>query len=720
MSQHCLRASAWLGLGVSLFASQPAVPTTGLVVDTSSRNSVLAFWNTYYKASEGSEAVMGWDGNYQACNPGTNSLDHTLKVERRINFYRALAGLDASTLTNTGSTVVIGAGNRYKPSASVTKQAAAQQAALMFSWADQLSHDPSPGSPFACWTTSAWNGAHHSNLAIGFTGPEAIDAYMRENDPVTLSSWNDEVGHRRWILKHGATDFASGDVPGYLSQLRPANALYVVQSTSEQGDPPPRFTAWPSEGYFPDALMASHWSLSHPDADFSGASVTMTDGAGSIVVTSIVDRTTTGIGDPTIVWSVPAGVAAVSVAQDTTYQVVVSGIVVGGQTVSHSYQVTVFDPDVLTDSMALLGTTTPPLEGASYFFEPVEAASSHTVLASESEVVNWVAGAEDGSSDYIVDETDGGYALRSSSPYVQSGSKSFRLRLQSPSAGERQSFVIDREVIPGPGATVSYYRRRGYMASGELFELQVSTDGNVWTTIDSTYGRSSGADSSFSLRTASLTPGQPVRVRAVLSWVSGVIYDPSFSSTGIFLDGISFSNCEWSTSVVEVEADQVAGMVRIDTETLGAPPAQGSSLTLRLKSNLGGVGYVSPTPLTVIFGGVVTGFDDWTAANYPNLIGGFEDDPDGDGLASGLEYAFGLNPMVTSLLPQNLSLEPGSVALSTPLDFQRVGVVYQIEYSDDLATWNLGAAPVLSNGSLIGSAPRMGDRAFVRWRAVEP
>ena len=714
-----LATSALLGV---VEANQLPAPTTGLEVDTSSRTAVLAFWNAYYKSSEGSEAVMAWNGSHGICSPGSNSLAYTEKVERRINFYRALAGLDANTVTNSGAAVVIGSSDPHKPSPSVTKQAACQQAALMFSWADQVNHNPPNAAPFYCWSSSTWNAANHSNLAIGFCGPEAIDAYMRENDPLTLSSWNTQVGHRRWILKHGATDFASGDVPGNGVQFRDTNVMYVVQAGSELIDVPARFVAWPSAGYFPDALMASQWSLSHPGASFSSATVSMTDGNGSPVSTSIIDRTTTNLADPAIVWSVPASVATVGVTQDTSYHVTVAGIQVDGSTVSHSYVVTVFDPDVLTEPLALQGTPTPPVEGANYFFEAVAGASSHKVLASESQTVDWTAGAEDGASDFIIDQTEAGYALRTSTPYVHQGSKAFRLRLPAPGPAANESFIIDREVIPGPGASISYRRKRGYMAPGELFELQISNDGSSWTTIDSISGSISGnVDPSFTLHTKSLTPGVAIRVRAVLRWLDGGIYAPSDNRTGIFLDSISFNNCEWASSTIEIPADSGTGLARVDASTLGGTPSAGSTLRLRLSADLGGVSYLSTSPLTVTFGGTVEGFSDWAVVNYPMLTGGFDGDPDGDGIPSGVEYAFGLNPVVRSSFQRTINLGAGGLSISTPLDFQRAGVVYELERSSDLSSWTtLGTTVTHSNGQLIGSTAATSSKGFVRWKVVEP
>ncbi|MGB1129496.1 MAG: hypothetical protein ACPG4K_05560, partial [Haloferula sp.] len=180
-------------------------------------------------------------------------------------------------------------------------------------------------------------------------------------------------------------------------------------------------------------------------------------------------------------------------------------------------------------------------------------------------------------------------------------------------------------------------------------------------------------------------------------------------------------NCEWATSTVEIAADEVAGIARVDPASLGETPAPGSSLTLRLSSEIGGVDYVSTSPLEVTFGGSIDGFSDWALVNYPNLTGGFDGDHDGDGIPSGVEYAFGLSPIDPSVLPRTLSLGGGSLELSSPLDYQRTGVSYQLESSTDLSSWSTaGSAVNWADGELRGTAPPQGGRGFVRWKVVEP
>lgn len=704
------------------------IASTGLTVDATQRASVVAFWNRYFGASEGALEIMDWDGAYGSCNAGTNSLEFIEAVERRVNFYRALAGISGDMVMNSGAPVVIlpsDPANR-RPSPATTKAAAAQAAAMMFSWADvysssPLSHDPPDSQPpYYCWSTAAWNAAKYGNLAVGLCGPEAIDAYMRENDPTTLSIWSSGVGHRRWILKQGVSDFATGDVPGNGTN-RPSNVLYVFPASSEMVAVTPKFVGWPSAGFFPDALMAKQWSLSHPDADFSSATVSMTDAGGAPVVTTLVDRTTLGLGDPAIVWSVPDLVAQTSVGADTTYQVTVSGIELDGQTVSHSYSVTVIDPDVIPDGLDLTGTPTPPLSGANYLFEAVEGAESHSILASVSEVVDWTPGAEDGDGVEYTDGTSTAYELRSANGHIRTGSKAFRLVFPSASEYGEQSFTIDREVTAGPGGELRYYRRRGYVTSSMVTEVLISSDGQSWTVVDTVPGTSS--DGSFGLRTVSLPEGVPLKVRFRMRYTPGAnIYTASQSSlTGAFIDDVSFSNCEWTIAQTEVVGSGSEEFIRVDAAGLDPSPGAGDSVSLRLQATIGGRGYTTPTPLAVTFVVGTGDFGEWVSAEFPQVTGGFEDDHDGDGLSNGLEYAFGLSPVGRSQLPQTFSLNGPNLQLSTPLQQVRGDVLYEMQVSDDLSGWSAAGVSVQhSGGQLIGTAAAPSGKGFARWRVTQP
>ncbi|RYD26017.1 MAG: hypothetical protein EOP87_23425, partial [Verrucomicrobiaceae bacterium] len=179
-------------------------PTRGFEVDTSNRNSVVSFYQKVYRASEGYRDRMSWTGNYTslaAGAEGTTSAVFVGDVERRLNYFRALCGVPANVRVNSGSVVTILAADAWQPDPSTTKAAAAQRSALMIARTypntSGLNHNPPQTN--VGWTTAAWNANKNGNLSLGFFGPGAVDAYVKENVTGT-SSWNVDVGHRRWLM----------------------------------------------------------------------------------------------------------------------------------------------------------------------------------------------------------------------------------------------------------------------------------------------------------------------------------------------------------------------------------------------------------------------------------------------------------------------------------------------------------------------------------------
>ena len=352
-------------------AADEPVPTRGFEVDTSDRNEVIAFYQSIYRASEGYRDRMAWTGNYTSTGAGaegTTSAAFIGDVERRLNYFRALAGVPADVRVNTGFTVNIQPGDAHVPDASTTKAAAAQRSALMIARTypntGGLSHNPPQGN--TAWTAAAWNANKNGNLALGFYGPGAVDAYVLEN-VVGISSWNIDVGHRRWLMCHWSTDFATGDTPGSFSgsTIRPSsNAMYVVPRQADVNfDVDPLFHSYPAAGYFPAGHNSPFWSLSYPKADFSTATVTLRDAAMNVLPVTVVSRRT-GYGDNSIVWQVPAAASIFSVTADTTFHVTVSGIQGEGVPAQHTYQVTLIDPERLNQTALVTGESSPLATGS--------------------------------------------------------------------------------------------------------------------------------------------------------------------------------------------------------------------------------------------------------------------------------------------------------------------------------------------------------------------
>ena len=294
--------------------SRPA--EIGPWVDTQNRQEVVSYYLNAYLSSEGVDS--GWVGNVGNCVAGNTTAAFKEAILRRLNYFRAMAGVPALTglLADYNSK--------------------AQAAALMMSAEGALSHSPDPG--WACYTAAGSEGAGSSNLYLGVYGPSAISGYI--NDP---GGGNYFVGHRRWILYPQSKNLGTGDIspsPGN----SPANALWVFD-TANMWEPRPdtreAYVAWPPPGYVPYQVIYSRWSFAYDDADFSGATITMSKNGSPLSLT--VNTVVNGYGENTLVWE-PNDNFFSAPSADVTYQVAVNNVMVNGTSQNFSYTVTMIDP----------------------------------------------------------------------------------------------------------------------------------------------------------------------------------------------------------------------------------------------------------------------------------------------------------------------------------------------------------------------------------------
>jgi len=268
------------------------------------------------------EVASQWNGDVDTGNAGTLGADYLNAIVARINAYRWMAGLPGGVTANIAA-----------------QNFNAQQAALMMSANNQLSH--TPPSSWVDYTTAGADGASHSNLALGASGTDAIDLYM-----VDTGSNNTAVGHRRWLLYPPTQTMGVGDIPVSFSFFDPngpypANAVYVIQP---QAAPSPSVTtvAWPPAGFVPAPLMPARWSLQTTlNADFSHATVSVTQNGVPQQVEIL--STAGGFGGQAIVWDMP-NAPAPAAGQQVVYAVLVTNVLVNGQPQSFSYTTTSFDP----------------------------------------------------------------------------------------------------------------------------------------------------------------------------------------------------------------------------------------------------------------------------------------------------------------------------------------------------------------------------------------
>jgi Domain of unknown function DUF11/Cysteine-rich secretory protein family len=323
-------------------ATTTATPTplgaTGVLsVDPTNRAASIQFYLDHYQNAP--TPSDNWSGSVAGCVPGTTSVAFQAAVAKRINYFRAMAGVPA------GITI----------DASFSTQA--QAAALMMSANNSLNH--TPPTTWKCYTAGGAQGAGSSNLFLGVFGWNAIDGYIQ--DPGTGNVF---VGHRRWVLHPQTQMMGTGDIPSSTGTSA-SNALYVFDSHIFDPLPalrePDGFVAWPPRGYVPYTFVYPRWSFAYAGADFSGASVTMKAANGSALLIT-QQPVTNGYGLNTLVWEpdmASGGFSGSRPTQDVSFDVTVSNVLIGGLARSFSYRVTVIDPAPVVVSPTPTATATP-------------------------------------------------------------------------------------------------------------------------------------------------------------------------------------------------------------------------------------------------------------------------------------------------------------------------------------------------------------------------
>ena len=286
-------------------------------INAGSRAEVVARWqDTYFE-----NTPFSWSGSISGCLAGDTNEAFKLAVLKRLNYYRAMAGLPGDL------------------SLDLAFSAKAQQAALMMDANDGLSH--SPPTSWACYSADGAEAAGRSNLAYSNAPGRSVgllDGYMQDrggNNAVT--------GHRRWILYSRLATVGTGDVPQ-------ANVLWILGPGTTATASAAATVAWPPRGYVPRPLAAptDRFSFSCPGANFASATVAMRGDAGQPVSLRVESRSDNGYGDNTIVWSVDTAQSPATGwdrgAADTRLDIDISGVGNCGAGSSFSYSVTFITP----------------------------------------------------------------------------------------------------------------------------------------------------------------------------------------------------------------------------------------------------------------------------------------------------------------------------------------------------------------------------------------
>ena len=138
----------------------------------------MKFYFDHYLPSEGFENRHEWTGSVKNKDPGQLSARLHQDVIMRVNYFRAMTGLNANIELSDDLNIM------------------AQEAALMMSYENTLSHYPDKSWRY--YSESGATAARNSNLSLGtnvaYYGPAAVDGQIED-----AGDNNKNLGHRRWI-----------------------------------------------------------------------------------------------------------------------------------------------------------------------------------------------------------------------------------------------------------------------------------------------------------------------------------------------------------------------------------------------------------------------------------------------------------------------------------------------------------------------------------------
>ncbi|HWX19764.1 MAG TPA: CAP domain-containing protein [Candidatus Binatia bacterium] len=461
--------------------------TGGFSVNTDSREQVRSFFNAVYPSSDG--VPMNTTANVATCTPGTNSTAFQEAVLRRINWFRAMAGIPAAVTLNAA------------------ESANNQQGAVMMSANNMLSHFP-PNN-WTCFTGPGANAASNSNLSLGSDGSDAITSYIWD-----FGGNNYEVGHRRWVLYPQTQVMGTGDVPA-AGSYAPANTTWVFDGNFGGPRPATRqpYVAWPPEGFVPYQVVFPQWSLGLSNANFSAATVTMTSNGVSLAVS--LQPIANGFGENTLVWY-PTGLDPTSQSTvfpfngtDTVYSITVGNIGVGASHISISYNVTVFDPAV-PGADYVPTTITGPSQipagtGTPYSCRPPNNTNvtSYQWRTSQRIPGNLVDNAQNGLTNFTLSPPPI-YPPITNAP--DGSGNCFHLVHPDATSTVPQLLQLNRLLFPASNAVVTFKSELGYASANEVARVQVSTDGGTsWKDLYTLAGTGGQVESSFSQHTLALS-----------------------------------------------------------------------------------------------------------------------------------------------------------------------------------------------------------------------
>lgn len=500
------------------FPAQANTQNGNFQVDIHSRENVRIFYNAVYHSSN--DIAVDWKGDVTQCNAGDSSQTYKDATLRRINFYRAMAGVPSWVTF------------------SASANANARAAALLTSANNALSHFP-PQS-WKCYSSTRAQGSASSNIALGKIGANAITAYIED-----AGGHNLPVGHRRWLLYPQTRVMGAGDISPQPGVNNKASAITIFDNQYGRVRPQTRdqYVSWPPAGFVPYQLIFPRWSFSFANADFSQASVSVTLNNQEIPLE--IFPVETGYGDNTIVWEIKSS-ELIKPSTDLFYNVHIRNVLLNDRFFKNfNYQVKAFDP-----AREGLDTVLSKISGAAqvklgksnqYQVSLSPKASKHQILTAQRSSYQHISTAEYGQEEFKVKTTVANNII--SNFTSNSGQHSYYL---SHKAEASQLLMFDRQFLVNPDSSLVFYSRISCASVDEVAKVQVSLDdGNSWQDVYTQSGVAYGLrESVFTAKTIHLDDfvGKIIRIRFKYTSQSG--WHCSIANSGWYLDDIVLNNVD--------------------------------------------------------------------------------------------------------------------------------------------------------------------------------
>jgi tetratricopeptide (TPR) repeat protein len=223
--------------------------------------------NTDPKSKDQGAPLYVWNGQADSCKWGSMPDEIVLNTERRINYFRRMAGMSEMI--------------------SLTKQdnELCQFAVLMCEANKSMSHSPNSG--WRCYIPAGADALSNSILSKDANPSIAVTAAMGQNHAT--------VGNRRWLLFPKAQFMGIGSSKTY-SAIKALDYSRYLDSNKYKN----QFIAWPPAKECPKMLLFKKWSFSL-DANLNGATVSMKYSNGETIELT-QEKVIDGYGLNTLVW----------------------------------------------------------------------------------------------------------------------------------------------------------------------------------------------------------------------------------------------------------------------------------------------------------------------------------------------------------------------------------------------------------------------------------